>query len=264
MNTPPLLSENKQKLLYKAHQKKYRDQLDLYFGEGYRLLTAAFDDSTTKILEIILGDRVLHSDQGSLILRSAADRKIPVYYSREHQMRRLSAEVTPPGIFFTVAKKSRSSNDLLKCQEQVIVYLDQISDAGNLGTILRSMVWFGIKSLVLSPGSVDVYNPKSVRASAGAIFASNVYTNLPFDQVVTLLKPQHYRIIAAVPGRGQSILELKPEDKILLVFGSEATGLSEPVIKLVDQMVTIPQKGNVESLNLAVSAGIIFYQLTQG
>ncbi len=262
MNTPLPLSENKQKLLRKVHQKKYREQLDLYFGEGYRLLTAALDNPKTRIMEIILGDKVLQTEQGTFIMRTAMDRKIPVYRSTERQMHSLSAEVTPPGIFFTVAKTSRTGNDLHSCHDRVIVYLEQISDAGNLGTILRSMVWFGIRSLVLSPGCVDAYNPKSVRASAGAIFAANIYTNLPFDQVVALLKPQDYLILAAIPGGGQSVTETNSKNKILLVFGSEATGLSESALKLVDKRVTIPQKGGMESLNLAVSAGIMFYQIT--
>ena len=264
MNTLPPLSANKQKLLYKAHQKKYRDQLDLYFGEGYRLLTAAFADPATKILEIVLSERVLDTEQGSLILRTATNRKIQIYRSTERQMQHLSAEVTAPGIFFTVAKRLKNSNELQTGQERVIVFLEQISDAGNLGTILRSMVWFGIKSVVLSPGCVDAYNPKSVRASAGAIFTANIYTNLPFDQVVTRLKPLGYLVIAAVPDGGQSITEINPENKILLVFGSEAAGLSESVLKLVDQRLTIPRRGNIESLNLAVSAGIMFYQITKG
>jgi RNA methyltransferase, TrmH family len=263
MDTPPLLSENKQKLLRKAHQKKYRDQLDLYFGEGYRLLTAAFTDPATKILEIILGDRVLQNEQGSFILRSATDRKIPVYRSTERQMRLLSDEVTPPGIFFTVAKRPGSSHDLRTSSEPILVFLEQIADAGNLGTILRSMVWFGIKSLVLSPGCVDAYNPKSVRASAGAIFTANIYANFTLAEVVNLLKPQGYLIMAAVPDGGQAITAGNPENKILLVFGSEATGLTESTLKLVDRRITIPAKGKLESLNLAVSAGIMFYQITK-
>jgi TrmH family RNA methyltransferase len=262
MTKLPLLSENKQKLLRKTHQKKYRNQLDLYNGEGYRLLTAAFDNPGTKILQIILNDKVIGGAQGAQILRTAAGRKIPVYRSTEHQMQRLSMEVTPPGIFFTVAKSPSASRKLQTASERIIVFLEQISDAGNLGTILRSMVWFGITSIILSPGCVDVYNPKVVRASAGAIFAASIFTDIPLNQAVSLLKPQEYQIVGAIPQGGQTFAEIKFKNRILLVFGSEASGLSESAQKLLDRSLTIPRQGNMESLNLAVSAGIIFYHMT--
>jgi TrmH family RNA methyltransferase len=181
-------------------------------------------------------------------------------------MQRLSVEVTPPGIFFTVSRPAAAAyrRELPSGQERVIVYLDQISDAGNLGTILRSMNWFGLKSLVLSPGCVDPYNPKSVRASAGAVFGAYIYPNLPLDHLVKQLKPHQYRLVAATPQGGQSVEQIDLSGKIVLVFGSEANGLSESTLARIDHRITIPRLGCIESLNLAVSAGIVFYQITRG
>jgi TrmH family RNA methyltransferase len=262
MNRISLLSVNKQKLLRKAHQKKYRQQLDFYFGEGYRLLTAALENPETKIVEIILADKVIGTPQGSSILRAANSRHIYIYRATDRQMHLISTEVTPPGIFFTIQRPSPADADLQTSHEPVVVFLEQISDAGNLGTILRSMIWFGFTALVLSPGCVDVYNPKAVRASAGAIFSARIYPDISLSQAVAILKPKGYSVAAAVSSGGLPLEKIKDKQQIMLVFGSEASGLSDSALKLVDLKVTIPSKSNMDSLNLAVSAGIMFYGLS--
>jgi RNA methyltransferase, TrmH family len=261
MNIPPLLSVNRQKLLCKTHQKKYREQLGLYFGEGYRLLIAALNSNNAPIGEIVLSDRTIDSEQGGYILRTAGERKIPLYRTSERNMQKLSAEVTPPGIFFTIEKKSLQA-DLHNLNDQVVVFLERISEAGNLGTILRNMVWFGIRSLILSPGCVDLYNPKTVRASAGAIFEIYVYPEVQLQQAITLLKPKGYVIAAAVPEGGQPVVDIKKIRPLLLVFGSEADGLSPIHLQRVDSCITIPRLGTIDSLNLAMATGIIFYQIS--
>ena len=259
MNRILPLPEKKQKLLHKAHLKKYRNQQNIYFGEGYRLLTSALENSKIKIEDIILTDKVITSEQGSLIVRTASNQHIPIYRASERQMRTISTEVTPPGIFFTIAKKFKSTSELQNLQEPVVVYLEQISDAGNLGTVLRSMVWFGIHTLILSPGCVEVYNPKAVRASAGALFSAEVFPDVSLAQAVALLKPQGFSIAAAVTTGGLPLSAVRDRKRILLVFGSEAEGLSSAALRLVDLKISIPSKSNMDSLNLAVSAGIMFY-----
>jgi TrmH family RNA methyltransferase len=261
MSTLPRLSENEYKLLRKLHQKKYRDQLNLYFGEGYRLLIAAFECPTIKIGKIILLDKVTTDEQGLSIRRFASKMRIPVFVCPEIMMRKISDEVTPSGIFFTVEKKTYQNQDLIAANDPVIVFLEQISEPGNLGAILRSMVWFGITNLLLSPGCVDPYNPKTIRASAGAIFETKIYQNVPLDNAIDILKRQGYFVLATVPEDGTPVQAGIAKNRILLLFGSEATGLSAAALKSADGRITIPKSGPVESLNLAVAAGIFFYQI---
>ena len=256
------LSINKQKSLYKAHQKKYRNRLGFYFGEGFRLLTAALDSPSIHINEIVLSEKVIDTEQGTYIRRTASKNKIPVYRCSEQQMHKLSSEITPPGIFFTIEKTTASDGNLEERTDRIVVFVEQISDAGNLGAILRSMAWFGIRTLILSPGCVDIYNPKTVRASAGAIFEMIIYPDIELEPAIALFKVRGYSVSAAVPYGGRSVRNLERKENMMIVFGSEAGGLSKSTLKLVDQCITIPRIGHVDSLNLAVAAGIIFYSLS--
>jgi TrmH family RNA methyltransferase len=143
-------------------------------------------------------------------------------------------------------------------QAEVILLLDSIQDPGNVGTIIRSADWFGIKDVFLNLNCADIYNSKTVASSMGSIFNINFYQNQDLIKLAQDLKKYDYQIIAA-DSHGQDRFETK--SKTAIVIGSEAHGVSNQLLNLSDLRYKIKGQGKAESLNAAVACGIILYQL---
>ena len=135
------------------------------------------------------------------------------------------------------------------------IYLDKISDPGNMGTLIRSCEWFGIKNIALSPKCADPYNPKSIRAAMGAHFGVTIHTNTD----LSIFKKTH-RIIAA-DLRGENASTYKFPDKCVLVLGSEAHGISYQNLGYVKDFIFINKLGSGNSLNVSTAGSILIYLL---
>ena len=141
-----------------------------------------------------------------------------------------------------------------------IIVLDGIQDPGNLGTIIRSCIAFGFTNIILSDTSVDLYNPKVIRATEGMIFHINVLRRNLLDFLPTL-KGMNYKIVGTDVASGKDIRKLKKEN-IALVLGNEGNGISENVKNLCDEFVNIKTSSNCESLNVGVAASILMYEVS--
>jgi RNA methyltransferase, TrmH family len=131
--------------------------------------------------------------------------------------------------------------------------LDDIQDPGNLGTIIRTADWFGVKQIFLSENCVDVYNSKTIQASMGSFLRVNFFeTNLS-----ALIEEKKFKQIAVAVMDGQNIFNTTFEKSGLMIVGNEGNGVSEKIISMADLKITIPKIGQAESLNVAVAAGIV-------
>jgi TrmH family RNA methyltransferase len=212
---------------------------------------------------LILSEKFYNSTQGNWVVKNAEKLNINVFLTDEPGMNSLSEDVTPPGIVFIVEQKPITNISINDICENTILYLEEISDPGNLGTILRSACWFGIKSILLSPECVDPWNSKSIRASAGAIFETNIYTDVEYSLLTRQFKKKQYTFVATVVSEGIALDKWKVASKNILLFGQEASGLSKEILKDADVHIIIPGYGNIESLNLSVAASIILYETTK-
>ena len=138
------------------------------------------------------------------------------------------------------------------------LYLDCVSDPGNMGTILRSADAFGVDGIILSKGCVDVYNPKVIRSTMSAIFNVKLF----FDDGYALedFKNNGYKIIGTFPNGEIASPEYDYTDKCVIVMGNEANGICDEVSALCNAKLTIPMTGGAESLNVSVACGIILYE----
>ncbi|MBS1781178.1 MAG: RNA methyltransferase [Bacteroidetes bacterium] len=139
------------------------------------------------------------------------------------------------------------------------IALDTLQDPGNMGTIIRIADWFGINHVIASPGSVDFYNPKVIQSAMGGHLRVNLHKE-ELDAVFSKLKSPVY---AATLG-GENIYKLKEKTPGFILIGNESKGISEELLNIATQQITIPRKGGAESLNAAVSAGIICALLIEG
>lgn len=139
-----------------------------------------------------------------------------------------------------------------------VLLLDGIQDPGNVGTILRTADWFGVRDVFLSAECADVYNSKTIASSMGSIFHINFYQNQNLKLIIENLKKNKYQIIATDShGKNDTLLA----GKIAIIIGSEARGISPELSTLADQHYQIPGNGEAESLNAAVAAGIMLYKI---
>lgn len=141
---------------------------------------------------------------------------------------------------------------------QLTVVLDGIQDPGNLGTIIRTADWFGIKQIVASEDTVDVYNPKVIGATMGSFMRVSVHYKNLAAWMLSVKLPVYGALL-----EGENVFTIKAPKQGLLVIGSEGKGIRENIIDLITHPVTIPKTGGAESLNAGIAAGIIIAQLTR-
>ncbi|MEX2475295.1 TrmH family RNA methyltransferase [Marinobacter sp.] len=235
----------------KLHQKKYRQALGHFLVEGEHL-----------VLELEkAAARNPHWKKAELFVTSAYEHwpgPWPRHLISDRQMAHLADTKSPQGIL-AVVPLPPAANGVPEEIEKA-VYLNEVQDPGNLGTILRTLAWFGGFRCLLSPGSVDPYNPKVVRASMGAIFHVPVETDVSLDTLAS-----RYPRIACLDIGGDAITNPDFQAHDCYLFGNEARGVpSEALTQLSAQRFTIPGAAAVESLNLASAVNMAVYELNRG
>ena len=141
-----------------------------------------------------------------------------------------------------------------------VLVLDGIQDPGNLGTIIRSAVAFNISTIVISDNSVDVYNPKVIRATEGMIFNINILRR-NLKEFIPTLKNLGYRIVGTDVINGEDIKKFKDKESLALVIGNEGQGIREEIKTMCDDFVYIKMNNLCESLNVGVAASILMYEV---
>ena len=177
----------------------------------------------------------------------------------EPVMAAMSSTITPQGI---ISICSVADNDFSKVKasgKSRFIYLHEIQDPGNAGTILRSADAMGVDAVIVSPGSVDMYSPKVVRATAGSLWHVPLFTGITLAQLTEQL-PTVKKIALSAQG-SNSLLDVKDLADVIAIFGNEARGIDALIGSDVIQ-VSIPMTGNAESLNLAAAAAIVIFHLS--
>jgi len=186
---------------------------------------------------------------------------IPTNIIKESELNKISNNSNPQGIISTchISYKKIPLNHPYKSNW---VILDNISDPGNLGTILRTCEWFGIKNILISNDSVDIYNDKVLRSAMGAHFYFENILQSELLPIINELKNNSY-IIAGTSINGDSINTITLEKKInyAIVMGNEANGISKHLHSSIEKYIRVPQAGNIESLNVAIACGIILNKI---
>ena len=141
-----------------------------------------------------------------------------------------------------------------------VIILDNLQDPGNLGTIIRSSVAFNIDTIIISDTSVDLYNPKVVRATEGMIFNLNIIRR-NLEEIIPVLKNLGYKIVGTDVNEGTDVRNISKEN-VAIVIGNEGSGMSENIKELCDEFINIRINKSCESLNAGVAASIIMYEVS--
>lgn len=231
----------------KLQQKKYRTIENKFILEGYKAIKEAFESGIT--LEKIFVDKNKINEYGFA--------KDILIETTEPVLKKLSTTDSAPEAVAIGIQKVYNF-DILKTLKKVVL-LEDIKDLGNLGTIIRSSVAFGAEAIVLYGDSVDIYNPKCVRASVGNLWKLPIIHIKDFKLLEQTFKG--FQKIATLPRSKNLLKTFKVKTPAIVMFGSEASGLSGELIEFSTNSVKIEMAQTVESLNLATSVSVILYEL---
>jgi len=232
----------------KLSQKKYRTQTKLFLIEGQKAVEEAF---------------ALHIQfENVFVLKEKATKysqfKNAVFVNNA-VMKKITTTETEPEII-AVAKQLNFSEKEIS-QKNKIILLENIKDNGNLGTIVRTCTALGIDAIMLVGDTADIYNPKTVRSAVGNLFKIPFISIKSVNEAKNLLK-EHKFLATVVPQAGaENITNTKLPQKAVIMFGSEADGLTAEAVKIADKKITIPISKKVESLNLSTAVTICVWEL---
>ncbi|OEY65898.1 TrmH family RNA methyltransferase [Marinobacter sp. X15-166B] len=234
----------------KLHQKKYRQAFGHYLVEGEHLILelqkAARQQPALQRAQLYVTD-AYSSWASPFDTRVVSDR----------QMAHIADTRTPQGILAVVPLPSASGTQQADSSAAKAIYLHEVQDPGNLGTILRTLAWFGGFRCLLSPDSVDPYNPKVVRSSMGAIFHVPLETGVSLESL-----PHRYARIACLDLDGDRLTATGFQQSDCYVFGNEARGVPAAARQqLKARAYSIPGSGTIDSLNLASTVNMCVYEL---
>ena len=245
-----MIGKNKIKQVKSLNDKKYRLREQLFLVEGDKIVTEVLQ-SPLEVTELYATDKFLN--EYSALVQSASK----VISAGSDEIRKLSLQKQPQSSLALCALPKAS--DLPEQLGGYSFYLDGIQDPGNLGTIIRTCDWFGIKNLFCSPDTADVFNPKVIQSSMGS-FCRILPVYTPFDAVAMLAEKFKIPLLGTFM-EGESIYSYNFQQGGIIVLGNEGRGIREQVATKTTTRLTIPSFSNsdskAESLNVAVTAGVL-------
>ncbi|MCI0706824.1 MAG: RNA methyltransferase [Ignavibacteriae bacterium] len=249
------LTKSEIKYLRSLTQKKYREQERKFLLEGWRPLAEAVGSDF--VVEMIAVSTAHRNPEENKTLANARKKSIPVKGISEKELTQISSTVHSQGVVAVVRQHEYSIENVLDGKPSLVVALDAVSDPGNLGSIIRSCDWFGVDTVLLSKGNVELYNEKVLRSTAGSIFHLPMVEDVDLKSALAQFRRAGY-FVATLSGDGkENYTNGSLKKPAVLVFGSEAHGVSEDVRAASDVVLSIPRYGSAESLNVGVACGIV-------
>ena len=250
-----MITGNELKYYSSLLQKKYRQKEKKFIVEGDKLVTEGIESGL--VPEVIFTTQSFYNAQHDYF-NSLADFRVERI--RAADFRRLTDTKNPQEVVavFSFRKNKKGTEGI---RSDIVVYLDNISDPGNTGTILRNCDWFGITDVLLSENSVELYNPKVVRSTMGSLFHLNIYLDAAAGHIEKL-RAKGYKVICS-DIQGEDLYSFDFPEKAVIVLSSEAHGPGNDIRELSDYTISIPKKGKAESLNVASASAVILALLTR-
>jgi len=249
-----MLSQNELKYYSSLLHKKYRNETGKFIVEGKKLILEAINSRVD--CEIIISTNTFY-DSSTEYFSHPSVKLIRHETVKQLQFEKLSDTKTPQGVVgvFRIPPQKEISRNI-----KTIIALENISDPGNLGTIIRNCDWFGFSQIIISGDCAEIYSPKVIRSSAGSVFHVNVKKEKIFYDELKVLQNENYQILCS-DIEGEDVCKYKFSDKFVAVFCNEANGPSEELLSICDAKITIPKKGKAESLNVASASAVILSSL---
>lgn len=249
------------KLATSLHKKKTRDELGCFIIEGNTLLEEAIKKNQT-IKHVFFLEETYYAKFKSLL-----NAETDCFIINENLMSKISSTETAPPLV-AIIEKTQTKQEIK--QGNFFIYGDDISDPGNLGSIIRTSFASGINKIFLSPNSCDIHNSKTLRSSVGTVFYGDIQY-LDLTSVIQNLKSlandqnKSLKVIGTSSHASRSIFNsnFDPNDIHLILLGSEAKGLSQEAIDACTELISIPLHNDIESINVLAAASVILFEISK-
>ena len=253
-----MLTKADAKLVHALKNRRGREKHGLFLAEGVRVvedLVASGIDLQFAVVSTTLGD----SDRGRALIE-ALRQKTQVKEVDDRELNDVAETETPQGVLAVARIRDASLADIDLKANAVVLVLDAIQDPGNLGTLIRSADAFGAAAVIALPGTTDYWGSKVIRSTVGAAFRIPL-VNTSDEEAWSWLEENNVTICGA-DMHGTPVRELAVSGRVAVVVGNEGGGLREETRAKVTSIVSIPMRGNAESLNVAVAASILLYEFS--
>lgn len=254
-----ITSKDNKKIKYvrALNSKKSRDEENLFIVEGIKFVGEAIKENA-HIIYLIFSKGSLNKAEVNELYNFANNLNAESIICEDSVFNSITDTINAQGILAVVKKNiiNEAINNF-----NFLVMCDRIQDPGNLGTIIRTADAFGPAAVILNKGCVDMYNPKVVRASAGAIFRVAFINANSDEEMINLLKNSNFKIYSTVVDSPYTFDDIEKSEKICVVIGNEGQGVSQNIIDNSHKSITIKMSGRAESLNASIAAGISIYEI---
>lgn len=247
------------KYVVSLQRRKAREENQAFVVEGWRFVDEAVRrDALIQKVYVCLDRNPL---EWQSLHASLLERKIPFEEVDERVLHKISATEEPQGILAVVRQKNYLWSDVQVNEQTVLLILDELQDPGNLGTILRTALASGVRYVCLTKGTVDLYNPKVLRSTMGAVFSLVILQSMQAEEILSFCQERGISILMGDIQGNPIYSAFLPKGPLALVVGNEGKGPSPVFRNAEGQHVTIPMAHDVESLNVAMATGILLYEL---
>jgi RNA methyltransferase, TrmH family len=241
-------------------RRKERQSARRFLAEGRQATSEALGRQGTVIELIVADDSV---DRHWDLLTAASVAEVSIAVAPANVVIELSGTITPQGLVAVCQMVDVPIDEALAGTPRLVVLCDQVRDPGNLGTVIRCADGFGADAVLVSRDSVDIYNPKTVRASVGSLFHLPLAVEVSLDEAVERARDSGLQVFGTEAAAPCTINDLARAGELarptLWVMGNEAWGLQPDDVALLDRLVALPIYGRAESLNLSTAAAVFLY-----
>jgi len=248
------MSKGKIKLVKQLAGKKERDRSSLFVIEGPHLIEEALRSGVS--IKFILYSGQYFGDAVS----KAEKNNVEAVEIDEKELNALSGTKTPQGVLAVVEKLKNNADLIFGAEDAFVLICEGIQDPGNLGAMIRTAAAAGCTGVIISDDSVDIYNPKVVRATGGNLFRVPFIAEADVREAVKKLKSNGIAVIGTDAGARTAVYDIVLKRPFAVIIGSEGSGIKKDVLSLCGRTVNIPMAAGVESLNAAVSAAVILFE----
>ncbi len=257
-----MISRSQAKLIRKLKLRKRREQELAFLVEGVRLVEELLS-ADWEVEFAVTAPGLSETPRGRQLLEAVEQKGWKRAEVSDSELRDLADTETPQGVLAVARRPLRRLAEFQPPSRAALLVFDRVADPGNLGTLLRAAQALGVVWAVALPGTVDPWNPKAARASAGSLFRLPV-SQESWREVVARLREREFTILSA-DSSGDPVGRIgDPPDRFALVVGNEPSGLSPEVRRDSDRLVAVPLPGGMDSLNVAIAGALILDRLLAG
>ncbi|WP_408955834.1 TrmH family RNA methyltransferase [Natroniella sp. ANB-PHB2] len=251
-------TNNKVKYLRSLYQKKYRRKEDKFVLEGVKIIEEALEEQV-RLEAIFYSDYLSRNRRGRRLLDRLEESQIELVKLTDDLLQQIADTVSPQGVL-AIANKVNYETQILSGSDRLILIVDRVQDPGNLGTIIRTADAAGVDGIIMTKGTVSLYNQKTIRATMGSLFRVPILKENDLDELLKCLKEEQISLVVADVDGEDYHFEVDYNQAIAIIVGNEGVGPREELLVGADKKIKIPLTGGAESLNVAMATGIIIYE----